>query len=38
MGGVDNIYMIGILIFMGAFFISAFYGMSVAKKRDEGKK
>jgi hypothetical protein len=38
MGGVATIYMAGILVFMGAFFISAFYGMAKAKKREEGKK
>lgn len=38
MAGVDTIYMLGVLLVMAVFLVSAFAGMSKAKKREEGKK
>lgn len=38
MAGVDTLYMLGVMAVMAFFLVSAFVGMSMAKKREEGKK
>jgi hypothetical protein len=35
---VDSIYMLGVLLVMAVFLVSAFYGLSKAKKREASKK